>query len=242
MSAAVAERNAPNIDIERIDRDRTLEESRNVVDIEKQCRIELHPEAPQANIELPWHAGKGHRPTVLLLKRGGTPVVQSLGKAQVWFGPFGLALEFSQTTDERRREKLREEYHREKMRILNRYDYPRGTGRGYNPSMEPIGPHRFPDVVVTILEADGSEVGPYRLHELYKIGHWDPLKDQFEKHESAAEIEARSRAEIESNAARFAEVVEAQRREIARLAGMVEGALGASKPDPKKKPAEAVAV
>jgi hypothetical protein len=206
-------------DIESIDEQRLLDASRGVIEAEKQCRIALAADAPKA-ISLTWNVGGKHGRDTAILLEPGKSVVQPLSKAQVWFGPFAVPLEFRETTDERRKETLRQFWQVEKARYLNRYDYPRPASvskGGY----EPIGPHRSPDVTVTIMEADGSQHPPIRLHELYKIGHWDPIKETFVRQDSLDEVHARYQAEI---AKRDADL-EAMRRELAQVAGMVKGAM-----------------
>lgn len=204
--------------IEEIDRESIAQQSKGVVEAEKQCRIALSADAPRA-VALEWNVGGKHgRPTVIHLEPGKS-VVQPLSKAQVWFGPFAVPAEYKQTTDERRREGLRQFWATEKSRVLNRYDYvrPASVAKG---GYEPIGPHRFPDVTVTILESDDSiKHDPIRLHELYKIGDWDPLKDTFGVKESPDEVKARYEAELDD---RDKEIIEL-RRQMSEVAGMVKG-------------------
>lgn len=205
--------------LSRMDRERTLNESKEVVQGEKQCRITLSPSAPHS-IELPWHGGKGSRPTVIVLEPGKS-VVQPLSRSQVWFGPFAKYAEYEASTDEKHRADLRDFITLETERYLKRYDYPRGDGRGYHPDMRPTAPHRSPDVTVTILEADGSEQEPIRLHELYEIGEFDPLKDTFGPKETPEDVAKR----YESKLAEYEATVQAHRREMAELKGIVKGSL-----------------
>lgn len=206
------------MDIADLDRQVLREQSKDVVEAERQCKITLSADAAHA-IDLDWNVGgKNGRPTRITLEPGKS-VVQPLSKAQVWFGPFAAALEYAETTDEKRKQALKEFWATEKARYLNRYDYPRKSAK----EMAPTGPHRSPDVTVTIIEADGSELQPIRLHQLYKIGEWDPNKDLFGPQETAEEIEARYRAELDE---RDGEVA-ALRRQVAELAGMVKGVVAA---------------
>jgi hypothetical protein len=211
--------------IEDIDAAVLQDESKGVVEAEKQCRIMLSPNAPRP-VPLTWHGGRGHRQSQINLQPGGT-VVQPLSKAQVWFGPFSVPIEYAATTDEKRRERLREFWAQEKMRYLNRYDYERPermTKDGY----EPIGPHRSPDVTVIIVEADGSESVPIRLHELYKIGDYDPLRDKFSRRETAEQVEARYKTELAAVSSKYEEQVQELRRQMAELIGMTKGTLAAA--------------
>ena len=172
-------------DIDALEQDVLAEKSREYILAERQCRISLSKDWPR-DVPLEWHPGgsKGQKSVIPL--RPGKSVVQPLPKAKAWFGPFDVYFEI-RTADEKKKELLRDLWRSEKERYLNRYDYPRGNGRGAKPDMTPSGPHRSPDVTVTILEADGTESEPLRLHELYKIGEFDPLKDSFVTKEAVEE-------------------------------------------------------
>ena len=217
------------LDIETIDRETIEEQSKGVVEAEKQCRIALSADAPRA-VDLNWHPGRGGHLSIIKLEPGKS-VVQPLSKAQAWFGPFAVPLEYKNTTDERRKEALRQFWATEKARYLNRYDYERPTSvskGGY----EPIGPHRSPDVTVTIIESDGTEHEPIRLYQLYKIGEFDPIKDTFGPKESIEEIKAKYEAELHSVSERYEREAIELRRQMAEVLGMVKGSMtahGASK-------------
>jgi hypothetical protein len=211
--------------IEDLDSAVIEEQSRGVIEAEKQCRITLSKNAPRA-IPLAWHGGRGHRQTEIKLLPGQT-VVQPLSKAQVWFGPFAVPIEFAATTDERRKESLRQFWATEKARYLNRYDYPRPSSvskQGY----EPIGPHRSPDVTVVIVDADGTESPPIRLHELYKIGEYDPLKDTFGNQETAEQIKTRYEGELAGVSQRYEDEIRELRLQMAEVVGLTKGLATAS--------------
>lgn len=205
--------------LSRMDRERVLDASKDVVQGEKQCRISLAANAPHS-VELSWHGGKGSRPTMIVLEPGKS-VVQPLGRAQAWFGPFSLYAEYEATHDEKKRADLAQFISTETKRYLDRYDYVRGDGRGYHPDMRPTGPHRSPDVTVTILEADGSEHEPIRLYELYEIGEFDPLRDTFTPKASPEEVAASYERKLAERDA----IIEEHRREMAELKGIVKGAV-----------------
>lgn len=206
------------MDIDALDRQVLRDQSKDVIEAERQCRITLAADALHP-VDLEWNPGGRNGKLTRITLEPGKSVVQPLSKAQVWFGPFAVPLEYAQTDDERRKEGLRNFWATEKARYLNRYDYPRKSAK----EMAPTGPHRSPDVSVTIIEADGSEHEPIRLHQLYKIGEWDPNKDSFAPQETADEIEARYKAELDE---RDGEVA-ALRRQVAELAGMVKGVVAA---------------
>lgn len=210
------------LDIADFDRQDLIERSKDAIQADKQCRIAL---AATATIALPllWNAGgRTGRDTIITVEPGKS-VVQPLSKAQAWFGPFTVPSEY-RGADERRKEKLRKFWADEKARYLNRYDYPRplSVAKG---GYEPIGPHRSPDVTITIIEADGSENAPIRLYELYKIGEFDPLKDSFGDQETAAQVKERYEAELASVSQQAEARIQALQTQMAELAGLVKGRL-----------------
>lgn len=211
-----------HLGIEELDREALIDHSKVTVAADRQVRITLHPDAKQP-LPLFWNAGGKHgRDTVITIEPGKS-TVQPLSKAQAWFGPFSVPLEF-RGADEKRKEKLRHFWATEKERYLKRYDYPRPTSMqkdGY----EPIGPHRSPDVIVTIIEDDGTELPPIRLHQLYKIGEWDPLKDSFGVKEDVNELKARHQSELDEVQAKYEESQAAMKAQIAELSGLVKGRL-----------------
>jgi hypothetical protein len=223
------------MDIDAIDRAALLEQSKDVIEAEKQCRITLHPDAPR-EYHFNWHPGKGGRNTVLVIKPGQS-IVQPLSKAQAHFGPFSIPREYAKTTDERRKNALRDTWVSEKTRALCRFDYERPLSvkrDGY----EPIGPHRFPHVIVTVLEADGTEHAPMDLHELYKIGEHDPLKDSFGPKESVAEVKAKYEAQLDEAASAHAKEIYDLKSSFNALGSKLDGFMagsGAVAP-PKPKP------
>ena len=207
--------------IEELDRRTQDDKHVQIFEPEKQCRITLAADWPRV-VELPWFAGKGSRPTLIELKPGES-VVQPISKAQVWFGPFAAPMEYANSVDERHKERVKMFWSQEKERYLSRYDYPRGNGRGEKPDMTPVGPHRSPDVTITIIEPDGEEHQPIRLYQLYKLGDWIR-----EGHVCSAgiaeELKAKFALELASVSARYeAELKEHRLRRRAR--GTVSQAL-----------------
>jgi len=211
-----------HLDIADLDQAATIDHSKEQVQADKQVRIRLSADA-KLPLQLFWNVGGKHgRDTVITIEPGKS-IVQPLSKAQVWFGPFSVPMEFA-TADERRKEKLRGFWAIEKARYLNRYDYPRPTSMtkdGY----EPTGPHRSPDVYITIIEPDGQELPEIRLHQLYKIGEWDPLKDKFTQKESAEDIKARYERELDEIKRERDRELGEMKEQIAKLGGLVQGRL-----------------
>ena len=228
------------LSIEELDRDALTEQAKQVVLAERQCRMTLAQSWPRP-VALEWHPGLvGHRS--LLWLNPGKSLVQPLSKVQCWFGPFAVYLDYRSAVDERKKSQLRDLYNSEKKRYLERYDYPRGDGKGAKPILTPTGPHRSPDVSVTILEADGTENETIRLYELYHIGEFDPIKDSFVVAESAEQVEARYQQELATVNERYERQAEAFRLEMAELRGMVgskvasDGPIIAEKLDKQPKP------
>jgi len=220
--------------IEDLDRAALLKTSEAVIQGDKQCRIMLakdfaaHRPESQRFVALEWHDGR--KPSLIKLLPGKS-VVQPLYKAQVWFGPFALPIEYAAAETERERNFLRDKYFAEKTRVLNRYDYERPTSKGKD-GYEPIGPHRFPDVSVTIIESDGTEGETMRLHEVYKIGAFDeayPL-DSFGVKINPDDLKARYEHELKEQALRHERETAEVRREMSELKGLLQGVLVANAP------------
>ena len=192
--------------------------------VEKICRITLSEDWPRP-LDLRWCEGLGKKTSILMLKPGKSIEVP-LGRAHSWFGPFDLFRVYDEElrkvpTDEKLVATLRDHIATESARYLKTYDYPRGNGRGYHPNMEPVGPHRSPDVTIQVLSPDGQHDAPFRLYEEYGIGEFDaeyPL-DSFRPRETEAQIHERYESMLKEREA------EAQRRdrELAELRGQLKG-------------------
>lgn len=213
----------------KIERDSILAraaEKENTI-VEKTCRISLAHDWPNAQkpraIELPWCKGLGSPKTLLILRPGAT-IEQPLDKCHAWFGPFDLFKEYEAElhkvpTNEKLIAAMRDRIASESARYLTRYDYPRGNGRGSQPDMTPVGPHRSPDITIQVLDAEGNHDEPIRLYEVYQIGEFDELAGTFQQPESQEQIESRFQAQLLEKDREVA----AMRRELAQLAGMVKG-------------------
>lgn len=216
--------------LQQIERDMALASaSTPTTVVERMCRVSLAKDWPTAQqpraIELPWLRDRLSRKTLIVL-RPGQSVEQPLDKCHAWFGPFDLFAEYRRVV-ERGEEKvagmLREHIATETARYLNRYDYPRGNGRGYNPDMRPVGQHRSPDVTIQVLDPEGNHGDPIRLYEVYGIGPFDDLRDTFERHETEDEIKARYESKLEAQAQEFIERDRKREMQLAKLGGLVEG-------------------
>jgi hypothetical protein len=216
----------------KIDKERQLKQSREITVIEKMARIHLAHDS-QRPLELNWCKGRGFKNTIIVL-RPGDSVVQPVEKARAWFGPFDRFEEYEQCTDEAILEVLRDHIAIESARYLMRYDYPRGQ-KGFHPDMNPIGPHRSPDIDITILSEDGKDPDPISLYEIYGIGDFDDLKDTWAHHETEGEIRKRMDARLREKD----KEVEAMRRELAELKGLVVGRAETIAAGAKNKPVKA---
>ena len=217
--------------LEDLERDDVLARAEKTAELERQCRIHLasdwkkgEPDAARV-IELRWNPGGPHgRDSLALLKPGAT-LVRPLWQAQAWFGPFALFFDFKKAETDKQRDFLKAKYRAEKHRVMMKYGYPMGNGRGQNPDMTPVGPHRFPDITVTVIDAEGNDLEPMRLHQVYGIGEFDkayPL-ESFGHKETPAEVEARLTEELTRQQREFAEAMDRRDKQVAELAGMVKG-------------------
>jgi hypothetical protein len=206
----------------QIDRQQSLKVAKDAPVLEKMCRVTLAKDA-KVPYELTWCKGLGHKKTLMIIQPGAS-VMLPLAQAENHFGPFNRFAEYTQAledNDERWADALRERISTESARYLLRYDYPRGNGKGYHPDMGPVGPHRSPDMKMTVIDGDGTEGEPIRLFQVYGIGEFDDLKDTFRVQETEEQIKARFDASLREKDAEVA----AMRRELAQVAGMVQGAL-----------------
>ena len=186
---------------------------------ETTCRITLAKDWPRP-VELKWCGGWRQRETLLLLHPGKT-LEQPIGRVRAWFGPFDLHLDYQEMPDGPKREKMRDFIAMEITRFVQRYDWPRGNGRGLNPNMEKVGHNRAPDVSIQKLNAEGNHPAPIRIYEIYKLGEFDPEKDNFGVKKSAAEIEAEFKAQLDERDRELREM----RLAVAQLSGKFEGAV-----------------
>lgn len=217
--------------IEDIDRQELLETSKAQTEPDKQCRITLAKDWKRGDPEhrrrimLPWNPGGPRGRLSVIELAPGKSVVRPLWQAMAWFGPFGLLYDFQKAETETQKQYFREKYAAEKMRILNQYDYPRPTSMGRANSVEPVGPHRFPDVTCTVIDNEGNDMPEMRLHKLYKIGEFDeayPI-DSFGKTESVEDVKAKYEAELSASALAHQKEMQALHAQMKELGGMVKG-------------------
>ncbi len=210
--------------LDDIDRDRLFKRAEEAPTApETTCRVTLAQDWPRA-VELKWCGGFRQRETILLLHPGKT-LEQPIGKIRAWFGPFDLHLDYLEMPDGTKRERLRDFIAMEITRFVLRYDWPRGNGRGLNPNMEKMGHNRAPDVSILKLDPEGKHGKPIRIYEVYKLGEFDPEKDNFKTRKSQAEIEAEFKAQLDAEREKHDREVREMRTALAALGGKFEGAV-----------------
>ena len=206
--------------LDEIDRERLFKRAEEAqTSPETTCKIALAKDWPRP-VELRWCAGYRQRETILLLHPGKS-LEQPIGRTRAWFGPFDLHLDYLAMPDGPKRENMRDFISQEITRFVMRYDWPRGTGRGLNPNMEKAGHNRAPDVTIQKLDPEGNHPEPIRIYEIYKLGEFDPEKDNFKTKKSAAEIEAEFKAQLDERDRELREM----RLALSQLSGKFEGAV-----------------
>ena len=139
------------------------------------AHITMHKDESRALLDLSWHTGvngmqRGRR-VVKILERG-KKIAIGLDRAISFFGPFMIPRDMEGETDEVRLREAQEHFREERMRALMTWgDYPRHNK--LSDGIEPIGPHRFPHVIITIEDGDGTRSEPFDLHQIYEIGEYD---------------------------------------------------------------------
>jgi hypothetical protein len=220
--------------LQRIDRDATLAQAsaKEPTAVAKICRVSLAENA-KIPVELSWLRGLGAKKELLIL-RPGKALDLPLDRCHIWFGPFDRFAEYEEEINrpipnEKVIGVLRDHIATESARILFQWGYPY-KGRGYHPDMTPIGPHRFPDVTIQTLNAEGENGDPIRCHEVYGIGEFD--ETEFSTMETEDQIRQRYETQLRERESQ----VEEMRREVAKLTGLVQGVVIAT--DPKHKEAK----
>lgn len=210
--------------LQKIDQERALEKVTESVERARSCRITLAASATRP-VPLRWLTGRLAKESLILL-RPGQSVVQPLDKTRAWFGPFDLYKVYEETRDERKLNELREVISSETARYLSLYGYPMDHGvKTRSVDLTPSGPHRSPDVTITILNADGTEEVPVRLYQIYGLGEFDENAEHFMQHETEAEIKARFEAQLRAKDEVHRAEIEAFRLQVAEIAGLVKGRL-----------------
>lgn len=205
------------LDIDALESELQQQQNKGIDEAEKQVRITLAADAPSP-WNLSWHTGRIGGLSRYSLVPGKSMTV-AMHRAQAWCGPFIVVGELQNNPEPERREALIRFFRDEKRRILDQYDYPRGNGKGYKPDMQPSGPHRFPHVIVEVIDADGTVNEPIDLHQLYKIGEYDPIKDQLVAREAPEALEAAHLTELTHARNEISEL----RRAAAEASGIVKG-------------------
>jgi hypothetical protein len=225
--------------LESLDRDDAVAQARGIVEAEKQCRVTLARTWPRT-VFLEWNVGGPRSKATIIPLQPGCSIVQPMHKVAAWFGPFYVPDQFRFAIDEKAKEKLREFWRVEKTRYLNRYDYPRGDGRGGRPNMTPSGPHRSPDVTVQVLHDDGTADEPIRLYKIYGIGEFDPLKDSFGQIETPEQLKEKYEDEMARLSKHYEQQAQDFRMQLAELKGLISSKLSMEIPRETREPVEAM--
>lgn len=208
-----------------LDLDFEERQSSEIEERQRTVRCALSKDAKH-RVDLSWNEGGRFGRVQPLFLYPGKSVVLPIARAQHFFGPFAAIVELQGCTDEKRRADLKYTIRTESKRILNQYDYERPLSKGKD-GYEPIGPHRFPDVTVTIVNSDESEEVPLRLHQLYQIGEFDPLRDQLVPRATIAETAARHKTELEEADQAAQKRIRELEIEAAKALGVVKGVVAA---------------
>jgi hypothetical protein len=104
----------------------------------------------------------------------GDKTLLDIARAQAYFGMFTLPHDIEDVMDEKRRAGMLQQFDDMKARTLLQWgDFPKSSNH-MKDGNEPLGPCRFPDVFVTVIEADGERWPEMRLRDLYGWGdYWD---------------------------------------------------------------------
>jgi hypothetical protein len=144
-------------------------------DANRRVRIALHRDDPHEKWVFRFHPGKGSRKQnkpIELLK--GKAIEVDIKRARAWLGWFTIPHDLQGERDETKVREMKAFWDCERSRTLNAFgDYPRP--RKVADGMDPIGPHRMPRFVITVIDGDGEPWEKIDMHELYGIGEFDDL-------------------------------------------------------------------
>ncbi len=149
----------------------------------------------------------------------GDKTILDISRAQAYFGMFTLLHDLEDVMDEKRRASMLAQFEDFKARALLQWgEFPRPHNH-MKDGNEPLGPCRFPDVYVTVIEANGERWQEMRLRDLYGWGDWydaEPKRRAFEKPAAGPDMA--------SELARLREEAAEQRGLIMGLLGAQQGA------------------
>lgn len=198
----------------------------------RSCRVELasswaHP------ITIAWKRDARTQRVGVRLQPGKTVNVP-LEYAMAEFGMFNIPQLIEEETDVRRKQKLAEQYVESIARSILRWgDYPRLAHYAAGMTYEAIGPARFPDITVTIIDPQGEiEYEPIRLRDLYDLGEYIDVEDEVNPRSARA---LKKRRDQEEAAAKKATTegsdVAALRDQVSTLTGTINTILALIAPD-----------
>lgn len=185
---------------------RKLEQDEQVRDLnlgaQRTCVVRLDHSYVDFNgrpkpLKLSWHTGKptptslGRATSITLWPEDGKDTVRlPLERAQAMFGLFTVPMLLEEEYDERRRKKMLADFRTERDRAIMAWgEFPRGqiTERGNGGDI--IGPCRFPPVIITVEEADGTAWEPIDVRALYELGSYrdTDTRPAFQRNEETIE-------------------------------------------------------
>lgn len=207
--------------LEKVKRDRILAQARTPRVQERICRISLASNFSRPE-EITWCEGL-HKPVNLYILEPGSSITWPLSRAESYFGPFQYFKRFEETHDEKEAQALEQRISEEMARYLNRYDCPRGDGRGESPNMQPTGAHNSPDVTIEILAPNGGVEQTCRLYELYGTDEFN--KQWAHKKPTVEETKAYYEEKLAAERSEREKERQAFEKRFASLEGKFDGAL-----------------
>jgi hypothetical protein len=195
------------------------QEKESNLKMQRMVEVRLGPDWPRP-IVLNWNQGiigKTIGAKTRRVVKPGQSTLLDIARAQSYFGMFTLPRDIEDVYDEKKREDLLAQFRLEKTRALLFWgDFPRAQNHERDGN-EPLGPHRFPDVFVTVIEADGDKWPEMGLRELYE------LEGQY-----TLACEPKSRAKLTAQTSIASDMIakfNTMEKENAELKGLVHGFL-----------------
>lgn len=185
-------------------------------DENRTVKLRLAKDATHEKLTLHWHAGQRYKKSPTIELKKGMTIVVPIKRARAWFGWFTVPHDMADEPDESKKRDLRQFFQVETERTKlawGGYVVPRKLSDG----MDPIGPHRFPNVEVNVIEWDGTEWGWMSLHELYKLGKYDSLVFHDPKADAQQALEAENaqlRRELSSMGGKIDALIAMQKKAV----------------------------
>ena len=198
--------------------------------IDREAIVKLAEDDLREFINLDWNTGKvgsarGRRTKKRLYR--GQSIRMPLDRAVGHFGPFMIPRDSESELDDNRLQEMIAFFTQERSRVLMAWgDYPRPLKLAEGNA--PVGPSRFPHVIVTVIDPEGEESEPFDLHQVFGVGEHDAISlrpSTFKRLGESGKIDRAERMEAENRELR---------ERLARLEGATE-LLVAERNAPNKK-------